>query len=572
MKHARKFIIVCFILLNLSSGQEQKFQLYFGKPGEILQVYFRFKGGGDTSDVERIKRLVDSTSLSVNDEACIFLAQRGYKDILPKIKNNFYESLKENKLLNAPFNYLYAIYLLDKTEALKLAHEFVETLVAWRKQKDGRYYAFEFYNPIWMLLNLGDYSRYKDYDEFVLSVKDDPEMWDWISIEIYVAFASQASLRTKVFERLKDLLNHPYSGIRSSAVFNLGLEFKDFAETQRIMRDLASSDPDMNIRDIAYSMLFFTYKDIALIDICANNILQIQDRTEFISTLWWIEYFPSPKALIALNNLKSKITSPELLSILNNTIEYYKPPEPSKDISVSTLIDTLIAYRYQCSINGWLTGEDFLSELDNYLIEARIKLTSGDSIGCARNIKQFQQAVDAEYHDSLNATAANVTTEGWKFLYYNAQYIIERLVRLPKEPTKPILEQIDSLKSELQFQSKIKGVGGAAFVKVLTLLIDKSKKELQKQDSTETALYIALFQKMIEETWELTDKKKSKKEPIIYVKDEAYISLYYRAKYILELLPMPKRSTQECREQMKKEEPAFKQLEEEQRNIQEIKE
>jgi hypothetical protein len=52
---------------------------------------------------------------------------------------------------------------------------------------------------------------------------------------------------------------------------------------------------------------------------------------------------------------------------------------------------------------------------------------SGDSNNCARQIKLFQQKVDEEYRDSLGGDNKTVTIEGWKFLYYNAKYILERL-------------------------------------------------------------------------------------------------------------------------------------------------
>jgi hypothetical protein len=42
-------------------------------------------------------------------------------------------------------------------------------------------------------------------------------------------------------------------------------------------------------------------------------------------------------------------------------------------------------------------------------------------------VKAFQDLVDNVYKDSLNTDARFVTIEGWKFLYWNAQYILDRL-------------------------------------------------------------------------------------------------------------------------------------------------
>jgi hypothetical protein len=229
------------------------------------------------------------------------------------------------------------------------------------------------------------------------------------------------------------------------------------------------------------------------------------------------------------------------------------------------MIDTLFSYIQQCVSLDWLGDANFVKELDNHLTNAKKHLARQDSLKCAREVEMFQAKINKEYKEAGNKDNRFVTIEGWKFLYYNAQYIIERLITLPPKPTETVLKQIDNLKTELQNQSEKKNIGGALFVKGLTLLIDKAKKELQKVDSSETALYIALFQLVVDETWELTEKLegKAKKSPAIYVYDEAYIALHYRAEYILEALPKPKKNIHEQRQQMIKEEPSFREFEQE---------
>jgi len=142
-----------------------------------------------------------------------------------------------------------------------------------------------------------------------------------------------------------------------------------------------------------------------------------------------IEKFGKPSDYHFVEDYYEQQADPHFEGVLIKSFLFrdFKPPRPDSLTSIEVMIDSLISIKHQCNGYNWLVGGDFIDELDNYLMEARFKLTSGDSIGCARNIKQFQQAIDAEYHDSLNATAANVTAEGWKFLYYNAQYILDRL-------------------------------------------------------------------------------------------------------------------------------------------------
>jgi hypothetical protein len=88
--------------------------------------------------------------------------------------------------------------------------------------------------------------------------------------------------------------------------------------------------------------------------------------------------------------------------------------------SLKNLKDSVISY-------NWLSDQSFVNELDSNLSSARSYIVAGDSNNCARQIKLFQQKVDEEYRDSLDGDNKFVTIEGWKFLYYNAQYILDRL-------------------------------------------------------------------------------------------------------------------------------------------------
>ena len=58
-------------------------------------------------------------------------------------------------------------------------------------------------------------------------------------------------------------------------------------------------------------------------------------------------------------------------------------------------------------------------------------MLNGDSLACAVKVKSFQDLVDFVYKDSLNTDARFVTLEGWNFLYWNAQYILDRLPEIP---------------------------------------------------------------------------------------------------------------------------------------------
>ena len=108
----------------------------------------------------------------------------------------------------------------------------------------------------------------------------------------------------------------------------------------------------------------------------------------------------------------------------NNVYRPIKFDSSSSDIqNINYLIDlddTVYTY-------NWLGDLAFSNELKNILTTAKTNLQNGDSLACRVQVKAFQDSVDNVYKDSLNTDPRFVTIEGWKFLYWNAQYILDRL-------------------------------------------------------------------------------------------------------------------------------------------------
>jgi len=104
-----------------------------------------------------------------------------------------------------------------------------------------------------------------------------------------------------------------------------------------------------------------------------------------------------------------------------------KPFIRSTSTSVMEIIDSTQSYLIQCHNYGWIENTEFVNELQSIIQSVQSKLQVGDSVACAEQVKSFQDLVDNVYKDSLNADLRFVTIEGWKFLYWNAQYILDRL-------------------------------------------------------------------------------------------------------------------------------------------------
>ena len=115
-------------------------------------------------------------------------------------------------------------------------------------------------------------------------------------------------------------------------------------------------------------------------------------------------------------------------------LNYFEPPDLTDSLSLGSVIDTLIALNFRVAIYSWLGSQNFIDELDSSLANAKNYIGVRDSNNCSRQMRQFQQKVDNANKDTLHIHPDRVVThEGWKFLYYNAQYILDRLPIPPSQ-------------------------------------------------------------------------------------------------------------------------------------------
>jgi hypothetical protein len=123
--------------------------------------------------------------------------------------------------------------------------------------------------------------------------------------------------------------------------------------------------------------------------------------------------------------------------LLELEIEQKIPRLFDEDSTIVVIIDSLISVTNQTFSFSWFGDSQFKNELQSILQSAKSNLQVGDSVACAVQVKDFQDSVDYVYADSLNINPRFVTREGWKFLYWNAQYILDRL------PTPPVVVDLE---------------------------------------------------------------------------------------------------------------------------------
>jgi hypothetical protein len=191
----------------------------------------------------------------------------------------------------------------------------------------------------------------------------------------------------------------------------------------------------------------------------------------------------------------------------------------------------------------FLGEQGFHKELSSILDSYEKHLSKKDTLKAVKELEKFQDRITKEYNKGTKSKDKRfITADAWEILYNDAQYVIEHLIPLPPKPTGTLLQQMDRLKAEVLQQQRKKNIGGSLLIKSLTLFSDQAKKQLLQGDSTKAVLSLRLFQLLVDETHELTEAIIAKKKPLppVYVNDEAYIQLHYRAKYIFEALPEPR--------------------------------
>jgi hypothetical protein len=119
-----------------------------------------------------------------------------------------------------------------------------------------------------------------------------------------------------------------------------------------------------------------------------------------------------------------------IASLVDLELKLFRPSPEATSIEVSIMLDTLTSYTNQCYSYEWLKSEVFKNELLNIITSAKNHLNSNDSLSCRNDVASLQNSVNQVYSDSAGSYPKYVSNEGYKFLYYYAQYILDRLPEL----------------------------------------------------------------------------------------------------------------------------------------------
>ena len=143
---------------------------------------------------------------------------------------------------------------------------------------------------------------------------------------------------------------------------------------------------------------------------------------------------PSGGKVLVFDNFPNKVYS------FNEQTLQAIPVDVTEVTPTNIFLDTLISFKHQSEALSWLGDANFIKELDNHLENARKHLLRSDSTKSGDELQKFQEKVQKEREKTAKEETDNrprgprfVTSEGYALLYFNAQYILDRL---PKKKTR----------------------------------------------------------------------------------------------------------------------------------------
>ncbi|GEM_PF-3421659 len=381
-------------------------------------------------------------------------------EAIPKIKERIW--LQKNR--NTQVRFIKALQVLGSEDAHQYALDFLDTL--HNNPNPFKNTVFDTINAKFditeILINLGDYSTVNyvfDYIEYQNKMIDPTAV-----ILLAKIMENVPEYRTRAKEelmRIAETEKELYSNERYYAVEKLYEYYGDEMLPYVIERYWA--EKDANNRSI---MLNHLLVNKASLDVLKDILVNEPSGTIKYSAMRIIlSRFPSPENYMFIKNyVYSYSGDPLYESLMPYDVKTYDL-EPDTKTPPLTMLDTLTSYTNQCYGYEWLKDETYKNELLNKLTNAKDNLTAGDSLGCRREVEAFQNSVNQVYQDSAGSYPKYVSEEGYKFLYYYAGYILDRLPEETFPPNdidaKVKAKVIKKKDGKLKYKYKLKNKSGS---------------------------------------------------------------------------------------------------------------
>ena len=398
--------------------------------------------------ISNLSKIDDNHSWEIN-----YFIKHRIVEAIPNLEQYFWQQKCDNQRY-----YLEGLYFLGSS----LTHQYALALFDSLSTPEKEFYdPTEKYNSIecgdllrarvfciQILYRLGDYSKTNDVFELIQREKEQ-ESYLIAGINLLpfiiryrpdLKEQAKQELMQAISETTDDQAMFAYSLALSSA-----FDEEEIPEIVQIFKNSLSPQ----VKRAFMEFYFSRYEDKFDLNGLVRESLLIEPNDEL--RLYYVKVlllgFATPSDYNFIKNYYQSESNDTIKALIQYEINSFIPAPIDTAYSVIDLLNNLTNYIDSVSSYTWLGDLAFSNELKTILTTAKTNLQNGDSLACRVQVKVFQDLVDNVYKDSLNTDPRFVTIEGWKFLYWNAQYILDRL---PEPPANPNL--VVNLKNSLGTQ------------------------------------------------------------------------------------------------------------------------
>lgn len=371
---------------------------------------------------------LDSIDHSIRLNAILDIYEYKVIEALPKLENKIFTQEQD-----VAFWYLKSIGKLKSSNIVNIAHKFIDTIfylpsVVNSRQDSINTNLYKIEAVYWLIMNQ-DFSQSSFVFEYINQMRPIIETTSFLLLEQLIENAPEFESQAK-----NELIN-----------IALSSEAKLYSTSAlRVLSEKYGSEINTYLIEIIETNTFYTSKLLALKYLEQNKYPNLEnylkekfmtDSTiaDIILEILLIDFPTLTNYVFIIENTSlamSQFDQQYFVSILHN----YQPTPPKTLSTVLEYIDYSSSLCTTLQTYSWLGDLTFSNELKNILTTAKTNLQNEDSLACRVQVKAFRDLVDNVYKDSLNTDARFVTIEGWKFLYWNAQYILDRLPEPPANP------------------------------------------------------------------------------------------------------------------------------------------
>ena len=380
----------------------------------LLTIIISFTIYSQELTQEEKQRIIDSLDSNNNRE--------NYNALLNVEKYNIIEAIPklESKAQNGDCTaiYLRLLQKLGSSNVQSLAHIAIDSSNKCYVPIETRYDCSK------ILIESGDYST----SEFVIdfyNAKASKFFFDITLIPKIIDNRPDLLQQAKpiVFDYAQNFRGSPFTRYLANAI----IAEKYPNEAVQVLVNSFKNEPDDATRILSLWLLFvIDYPGLP--ELMKERLIQEPIPSyRYIIADSLLKEFGTIENYQNINNYLSSEQDTVTRSLVNHKLETFNPIKPDSNQTIQLLIENIISIIDNCFNYTWLGDIQFKDELQSIIQSAQSNLLAGDSLACAVQVKDFQDNVDFVYKDSLNADPRFVTLEGWKFLYWNAQYILDRL-------------------------------------------------------------------------------------------------------------------------------------------------